>query len=158
MSRGYIAKNYFLNGYNCSQSVVLAFSDMTGLTSDSLAMLAQPFGGGMGGMREVCGTVSGMWIVLGALFGDSQPKNPKKRNELYARVRELAQRFEDDNGSLICRELLGLTPLGSSKVLVGDKPIVTNKNKRPCPELCEYVGDLLEEYIDEHQSEIVNSK
>lgn len=158
MSRGDIAKNYFLNGYNCSQSVVLAFSDMTGLTSDSLAMLAQPFGGGMGGMREVCGTVSGMWIVLGALFGDSQPKNPKKRNELYARVRELAQRFEYDNGSLICRELLGLTPLGSSKGLVGDKPIVTNKNKRPCPELCKYVGDLLEEYIDEHQSEIVNSK
>lgn len=156
MSRGDIAKNYFLNGYNCSQSVVLAFSDLTGLDEKALAMLSQPFGGGMGGMREVCGTVSGMWIVLGALFGDSAPKNPQKRNELYARVRELASGFEQDNGSLICRELLGLAPLGSSKGLVGDKPIVTNKNKRPCPELCKYAADLLEEYINAHKNELVN--
>ena len=154
MTRGEIAKNYFLNGYNCSQSVVLAFSDLTGYDEKTMAMLAQPFGGGMGGMREVCGTVSGMWMVLGALFGDSDPKNPKKRNELYARVREIAARFEQDNGSLICRELLGLVPLGSSKGLIGDKPIVTNKSKRPCPELCRYAADLLDEYIKEHSGEI----
>ena len=156
MSRGEIAKNYFLNGYNCSQSVVLAFSDMTGFDEKSLAMLAQPFGGGMGGMREVCGTVSGMWIVLGALFGDSEPKHPKQRNELYARVRELAQKFEEDNGSLICRELLGLVPLGSAKNAVGGVPVV-NKNKRPCPELVKYAADLLDEYIEKHKGEITKA-
>ena len=157
MTRGDIAKKYFLNGYNCSQAVVLAISDMTGYDEKSLAMLSQPFGGGMGGMREVCGTVSGMWIVLGTLFGSAEPKNPQKRNELYARVREIAAKFEQDNGSLICRELLGLAPIGSSKGLVGDKPIVTNKGKRPCPELCKYAADLLEEYISEHMNEIVSA-
>lgn len=152
MTREDLAKKYFLNGYNCSQSVVLAFSDITGFDQKSLAMLAQPFGGGMGGLRETCGTVSGMWLVLGALYGDCEAKNPKKRNELYARVRELAARFESDNGSLICRELLGLVPLGSSKGMVGDKP-VTSDNKRPCPDLCKYAADILEEYIENHKNE-----
>lgn len=156
MSRGEIAKNYFLNGYNCSQAVVLAFSDMTGFDEKPLAMLSQPFGGGMGGMREVCGTVSGMWIVLGALFGDSEPKNPKKRNELYARVRELAKKFEEDNGSIICRELLGLVPLGSGKNAVGGIPVI-HREKRPCPELVKYAADLLEEYIEKHKGEITKA-
>jgi len=150
MTRGDIAKNYFLSGYNCSQSVVLAFSDLTGYDESTIAMLSQPFGG----MREVCGTVSGMWIVLGALFGDSEPGHPKRRNELYARVREIAEQFERDNGSLICRELVGLSPVGRSRGLIGDKHAAVSKNRLSCPELCKYTADLLEEYLAKHIEEI----
>jgi len=154
MTKGDIAKKHFLEGYNCSQSVVMAFSDMINVDEKSLLMLAQPFGGGMGGMHEVCGTVSGMWIVLGSLFGDNQPHNPQKRKEIYARVRELAQKFEEDNHSLVCRELLGLVPLGSSKGAIGSNGGALNKGKRSCPDLCKYAADLLEEYINEHKNEI----
>ena len=65
MDRGEIAKGYFLKGYNCSQAIVLAFSDRTGLDEHTGAKLASSFGGGMGRMREVCGAFSGMLIVLG---------------------------------------------------------------------------------------------
>ncbi len=157
MSRGDIAKNYFLNGYNCAQSVVMAFNDCIKIDEKILLMLSQPFGGGMGGMHEVCGTVSGMWIVLGSLYGDAQPKNPQKRNELYARVRVLANTFENDNHSLICRELLGLVPLGSSKGLMGKNDARINKGKRACPDLCKYAADILEEYINNHKDEIVKA-
>ncbi|MBQ3969524.1 MAG: C_GCAxxG_C_C family protein [Clostridia bacterium] len=156
MTRGELAKRNFLSGYNCSQAVVLAFSDLTGFDKESLALLSQPFGTGMGGMREVCGTVSGMWFVLGAIFGDPNPGNPQKRNELYKRVRELADKFEQDNGSIVCRELLGLVPPGTRKGLITDKAI--KREKRPCPELCEYAANILDEYIKEHRKDLLKTE
>ena len=61
--RGDKAKNLFLQGYTCAQAVVLAFEDVTGLERTVAARLASGFGGGMGRMREVCGAVSGMFLV-----------------------------------------------------------------------------------------------
>ncbi len=155
-SRGELAKDYFLSGYNCCQSVVLAFSDLTDFDEKMLSAISRPFGTGMGGMRETCGTVSGMWIVLGAVFGDQDQKDPRKRNELYSRVRELANRFEEANGSLYCRELLGLTPVVKGKDVFADVPEI-KKEKRPCPELVKFAADLLQEYIEDHKSEITKA-
>ena len=64
-----LARSYFLEGYNCSQSVLLAFHEELGLDKETAARMASPFGGGMGRLREVCGTVSGMLLVLGLLRG-----------------------------------------------------------------------------------------
>ena len=69
------AKENFLQGYNCSQSVIKAFEDMYDMDSEQLLMLCSPFGGGMGRLREVCGTVSGMFMVLGILYGYKDPKD-----------------------------------------------------------------------------------
>ncbi|MDL2238068.1 C-GCAxxG-C-C family protein, partial [Christensenellaceae bacterium OttesenSCG-928-K19] len=60
------AEAYFKEGYNCAQAVALAYADEMGMTHEQIAMLASPFGGGMGRMREVCGAVSGMFLVQGA--------------------------------------------------------------------------------------------
>ena len=108
MDRGALAKEYFLKGYNCSQSVLLAFSDRTGLDEHFAAKLSSSFGGGMGRMREVCGAVSGMMMVLGILYGyDAADPTAKEDKTLhYSRVQELARRFREETGSLICRELL----------------------------------------------------
>ena len=70
--RGEIAKKNFLSGMNCCQAVLLAFSDLTGLDEATALKMAAPFGGGVGRMREVCGTVSGMCMVLGMLFYDAK--------------------------------------------------------------------------------------
>jgi len=67
------ARGLFKEGYNCSQAVLLAFSDVTGLDDNTALMLASSFGGGMGRLREVCGAVSGMFMVIGILCGYYSP-------------------------------------------------------------------------------------
>lgn len=149
MNRGQIAKEHFENGYNCTQSVVLAFKDVVGLDEKTIAVVAQPFGGGMGRLREVCGTFSGILFVLGAVFGNDNPKDYEKKSELYKRVQELAKRFEKDNGSIVCRELLGLNVKHS--ISQPERRTEQYYKKRPCPQLVYYAANLLEEYLNENQ-------
>ena len=104
--KGQLAKSYFEQGYNCAQAVLLAFCKETGFTLERSAKLASAFGGGMGRMREVCGAVSAMLMVEGLLQGYDDPKAKEEKTELYARVRTLADRFREQNGSIICRDLL----------------------------------------------------
>ena len=103
------AEQLFMEGYNCSQAVLLSYSDITGLDDKTAAMLASGFGGGMGRMREVCGAVSGMFIVLGIVAGYSDPSDAQGKKSTYAAIQELASRFRKENGSIICKELLGLS-------------------------------------------------
>ena len=149
MTRGDKAKNYFSNGYNCAQSVALAFCDVTGFDEKTTAMLSNAFGGGMGGMREVCGTVSGALFVLSCVYSHD-PKDSAARRMLYASVQELGKQFEQDNGSIVCRELLGMTELGSSKGKPFQRP--AGFKKRACPELVKYTANLLENYLDKHKN------
>lgn len=126
-------------GYNCAQSVVLAFEDLLPLDGETLARLSASFGGGIGGMREVCGAVSGMAMVLGFLYGNSDPKDRAAKGEHSARVQALAGKFRERNGEVVCKRLLGLEPVPGKEL-----------KKRPCGE---YVGDaaeFLEEYISSH--------
>lgn len=104
--KGTLAKTYFTQGYNCAQSVLLAFCDETGMTEEQAARLASSFGGGMGRLREVCGAVSSMFTVLGVTNGYSDPKDKQSKDAQYARVQKLAESFRQKNHTIICRELL----------------------------------------------------
>lgn len=148
MSRGEAARTYFLKGYNCTQSVVLAFSDRIGLDEETLARLCSPFGGGMGRMREVCGTVTGMYLVLGYLYGYADPKALQKKRELYAQVQQLAEAFRKENGSIICRQLLSGAGVAVSDDPKAEARTVQYYKKRPCADLCAFAVDLLEKYIN----------
>lgn len=148
MTKGDKAKELFLQGYNCSQAVVLAFAEDLGLDKKTALMISSPFGGGMGRLREVCGTVSGMYIVLGMKCGYSDPTARFEKTQLYKDVQELARRFKEQKGSIICRELLNLRIKGA------DNPIPKERTEeyyitRPCPELCKFAADLIEEYLCE---------
>lgn len=87
--------------------MVGAFADVIGVDFDTAVRIGSGFGGGMGRLREVCGTFSGAVMVINMLYGYSDPKNVQAKAELYARIQELAAQFRRDNGSLICKELLG---------------------------------------------------
>ncbi len=101
------AGELFLAGSNCSQAVVLAFQDVIGLDAAAAARLSSPFGGGMGRMREVCGAVSGMLMVLGLLYGYEDPgEKDIRKKQLYQEVQALAGQFREETGSIICREIL----------------------------------------------------
>lgn len=148
-TKGDIAKQYFLDGYNCAQAVLLAFADDFGLEKNTAVMLSSSFGGGMGRLREVCGAVSGMFMVLGLKYGYASPENNEAKKELYKKVQEVAGLFKEDNGSIICRELLGLNQKGKSD----PTPEVRTENyykKRPCKELVKFAADLVDEYIKNH--------
>ena len=101
-----LAQDLFYQGYNCAQSVFCAFCDETGLDLDTAARLSSSFGGGLGRLRELCGAVSGAELALGMLRGYSDVEDPALKSAHYARVRELAARFAEQNGTMICRELL----------------------------------------------------
>ena len=100
------AMNLFKEGYNCSQSVFLAFKDLYGIDRHTALKLSSSFGGGMGRLREVCGSVSGMFLTAGILYGYDSPKDRSSKTEHYKRIQELARSFEELNGSIVCRELL----------------------------------------------------
>ena len=85
-----LARKLFLEGYNCAQSVFCAFCDMTGLDRETAARLASSFGGGMGRLRETCGTVSAAAMVLGMVMGYSDPKDIEAKKAHYRLVREFA--------------------------------------------------------------------
>ena len=146
MSKGDIAKGYFEQGYNCSQSVALAFADEVGMNGKLIARLTGGFGGGIGRMREVCGTVSGTAFVLSALYGYSDPTDADAKAQLYADVQKVAGEFKDKNGSVVCRDLLGLTQDGFDNPQP-EKRTDTYYKKRPCGDLVKMSADLLEKFI-----------
>ena len=144
-TRGERAMQLFEEGYNCSQAVLLAFEDMTGLERETAARLASSFGGGLARMREVCGAVSGGAMVLGLLHGYDDPKDYEAKKAHYEFVQEFARRFKEQNGSVICRELLA----GTSDVNgnIPEKRTAAYYKKRPCPELVKQAADILEEML-----------
>lgn len=148
-TKGEIAKQYFLDGYNCAQAVVLAFAQDFGLDKKTAVMLSSSFGGGMGRLREVCGAVSGMFMVLGLKYGYASPEDNQAKKELYKKVQEVAGLFKDDNGSIICRELLGLNQTGKSDP-TPDLRTESYYKKRPCKDLVQFAADLVDEYIKNH--------
>ena len=144
MNHKEIAIDFFKQGYNCAQAVVMAFADMTGLDAKQSARLASSFGGGLGRMREVCGTVSGMATVLGILYGYDDPKAPGAVQEHYARMQEIAGKFKELNGSIVCRELLG----GSPSTGGAPEPRTAEYyKKRPCADLVGIAAEILDDYI-----------
>lgn len=146
MSKGDIAKQNFMNGYNCSQAVLLAFCENFGLEKETALKISEPFGGGMGRMREVCGTVTGMFMVIGLAMGNDNSKDNTTKKNVYKSVQELAEKFKEDNGSIICRELLGFQKNNKESYVPSERTTEYYK-KRPCPELCKYAADILEEYL-----------
>ncbi len=144
------AEKLFKMGYNCSQSVAGAFCDMTGLTLESTAKLASSFGGGFGRLREVCGAVSGMMLVLGICDGYSDPTDNITKKAHYEKVQKLAGEFRDINGSIICRELLNGMSNGDGK---DNSPNPAERTaeyykKRPCAELVGIAAEILDRYFE----------
>ena len=145
MDRIIRAAELFEGGYNCAQSVAAAFSDLMGMTPEAAARTVSAFGGGMGRMREVCGAVSGMFFVVGSLYGYDRP-DPKAQMELYAAVQMLAEQFRQQVGSVICREILKNPPSDP-------KPTPRTEAfyaKRPCTRMVALAAELLETYIEKH--------
>ena len=147
MNHAQKAFDLFKSGYNCAQAVAVAFCDVTALTEIQAARMASAFGGGMGRMREVCGAVSGMFMVLGVLYGyDETVEDDSQKKQTYKDVQALAEKFRAECGSIICREILKNPP---------SDPNPTPRTaefyaQRPCARMVMTAARLMDEFIAEH--------
>ena len=148
MTHSQKAGELFAAGKNCAQAVFASFCDVTGMDEEMALRLSSSFGGGMGRMREVCGAVSGAFMVIGVLYGYSEHDEQAKK-ELYAMVRDFADRFRSRNGSIICRELLSGAGVPSDTSNDPEKRTPEYYKKRPCREYVEIAAEILDEMIAE---------
>ena len=143
MDHGALSKEMFCKGYNCAQAVVAAFHEELGMTESEAARLSSSFGGGMGRMRETCGAVSGMLLVAGLLWGYGTPGDDEAKAAHYRLVQEMAAKFRERTGSLICRELLGNPPSDPNPT-----PRTADFYKtRPCAGFVALAAEILDEEI-----------
>ncbi|MBQ9118534.1 MAG: GNAT family N-acetyltransferase [Lachnospiraceae bacterium] len=149
-SRVDVAEALFREGYNCSQAVFGAHGDLYGLERDMAMRLAASFGGGMGRMREVCGTLSGTFLIAGMETGATEGKDAAGKKRNYDMVQQLAGVYRAENGSIICRELLGLDKNGQkadTSVTTPDARTEEYYRKRPCIQLIRRAAAMAEEML-----------
>lgn len=151
MTRKELALNFFTEGYNCNQSVLLAFEDLLPLDRDMLAKLGSGFGGGIGRLREICGAVSGMVTVLNLLYGYTLPTDTKGKAAQYAEIQALAAKFEAENGAIVCRDLLHLKVTKDNPT--PDERTAQYYHDRRCKDLVGSAVAILSDYIEQHPIE-----
>lgn len=139
------ARALFMEGYNCSQAVFGAFCEDFGIPFETGMKMVSSLGGGMGRLREVCGAVSAMFLIAGLKDGYQDPKDYEAKAEHYARIQALAEQFRHENGSIICRELLG--EQGKDHSPVPGKRTDAYYQKRSCPELVYMAAKMIEETL-----------
>ena len=113
-SRVQDAVGLFESGYNCAQSVFAAYADLFGMDRQTALRMSSAMGGGIGRMREVCGTVSAMALLAGLKEGNDDPENEEAKERIYALVRKMSDRFKKEQNTIICRELLGIQQMEQS--------------------------------------------
>lgn len=137
------AMELFKQGYNCSQSVYGAFCEDFSLDFNQAMCIASGLGGGVGRLREVCGAVSGMALVLSLKYGNYAPDDHESKAELYKKIQFVAGEFEKANGSIICKNLLKVEKTSPEP----EKRTEAFYHKRPCGELVGCAAEILEKFL-----------
>ena len=145
------ARELFLSGYNCAQSVAAAFAPEMGMDERAVLRLISGFGGGLGGLRVMCGTVSAMCMVVGYLHGYDEAEDFEGKKHLYATEQRMAARFTDRYGTLNCRELL--TAAGVEVKNTPSERTPEYYRKRPCVRYVEACAGILADELNELNGE-----
>ncbi|MBE7034805.1 MAG: C_GCAxxG_C_C family protein [Ruminococcaceae bacterium] len=127
------AIHYHEQGYNCAQSVLLAFCDELGLSPEAAAQLSLPFGSGMSGLRDTCGALTGAFMVIGLAAKSATPPSPAEKAAVYQKAKAFAQQFQTANGSMACRDLLAMA--------------AQSKTAKDCPALVADTAEQLEAFL-----------
>lgn len=135
----------FESGFNCAQSVFSTYADLFGIDRKTALKMAGALGAGIGRMREVCGPVSAMALLAGLKEGNADPDDEQAKAHIYSLVREMASRFREEKGSIICRELLGIEGLEENAAPSVRTPAYYAS--RPCSGLVECAAKIIEEVL-----------
>lgn len=147
------AVDNFMAGYGCCQSVVAAFADLYGLDETNAKRIAAGFGGGVGRMRMMCGCVSGIVMLVGLDCGQTEGSDREGKSACYKVVQELLEKSKQDNGSLICAEILGIKGYDKAMCSYVASPRTAEYYKqRPCAAKVESAARIFANYLKEKDS------
>ncbi len=141
------AKELFLEGYNCAQSVAGAFCEDVGIDFDTAIKLSSSFGAGMGKLREVCGALSGAFMIAGLKYGYTSPTDNVHKAQHYKLIQDMARKFREQTGSIICRELLQISNEEKQNHIPSERTPDYYK-KRPCVVMVEIAADILDNVLN----------
>lgn len=141
MSKVNQAVDCFNSGFNCAQAVLSAYCEELGLDRESALKLSCAFGGGIGRLGHVCGAVSGACLLIGLKYGQALPNDSAAKEKTYALAQEFSKRFEERNGSVLCRDLLGVD------LLSGDKSLAAERVRSVCPKMVRDAAEIIEELL-----------
>ena len=148
MDKAKKAVELFESGYNCSQAIVLAVEDYLNVDRKTLQSLSSSFGGGISRLREVCGCVSGMAIIMGIIHGDYDVNDNDQKAKHYELIQKLALKFKEKTNSINCAELLDKV-----KEVESPTPEVRTKEyyeKRPCSKYIKIMAEIIESELSNH--------
>ncbi|MCR5352118.1 MAG: C-GCAxxG-C-C family protein [Bacteroidales bacterium] len=151
-SRADYAAELFLQGFNCGQSVVMAFADRYGLTPELAARISGAFGGGMGLQRMTCGTVLGLATLAGLEEGMTDPADKESRKRCFSAIQQLTEAFKEQYGSAICAEILGIPGHVKSEGPAQHLPVPEAFKAKPCALKVQLAVRLFERYLQEKES------
>lgn len=139
-----IAIEKFKKGYNCCQAVICSYCSELGMSETEVFKLTEGFELGMGGLKDTCGAVTGMFMTISFANSAGDIKNPRTTKlDTYEKIRELADTFQQKNGSIYCRDL---------KSTDGAQPL------RSCIQCVENAARLTDAYFEQNQVEYGQSK
>lgn len=130
------AVKLFESGCTCSQAVFVSYAEDFGMDIETAMKVSVALGGGMARMRETCGAVSAMALIAGLKYGGIDPTDVAAKSKALDAAKCLAEKFKEEHGSIVCKELLGLEPpRGQTELL---------PKKLPCKELVRKAAEFLE--------------
>lgn len=135
----------FEMGFNCAQAVFSTYADLFGIDKETALCMASSLGAGIGRMREVCGPVSAMALLAGLKEGNADPENEKAKAHIYQLVREMADCFREEKGSILCRELLGIE--GREESAAPSPRTPQYYQSRPCSGLVRCAAKIIEQKL-----------
>lgn len=144
------AVQLFMQGYGCCQSVVAAYADLYGFTERQALLLSAGFGGGIGRMRMTCGAVSALVILAGMHSGQTEGADREGKARCYRHVQQLIERSKQQNGSIICAELLGLKAASQVGSPIPSERTPQYYRQRPCAAKVENAARLFAQFLAEN--------
>lgn len=152
MNKADYAVDCYNSGFSCSQAVFTAFCEDFGLDKKLGLKIACSFGGGMGHIGEVCGAVTGAFLVLGLKYGQDDEEDKYSKAMNYLLVRDFASRFRKLNGSINCKELINYDLSDENQLNAARQ---TDVFKTKCPKYVRDAVGLLEEMMAEHEGKSI---
>ncbi len=142
MSKKEIAVELFNKGYACSQAVLATYSEELGLDYELALKVSTAFGGGMGRLGEVCGAVTGAYMLIGLKYGKVKEEDSQSKEMAYELVNKFSDKFIEMNGSINCRELIEVD------LKSDDKNIIAEKVKTICTKAVKDAAVIIEELLE----------
>ena len=146
------AEELFMQGFNCSQSVAAAFADVYGYTEEQMLRVSAGFGAGIGRLRLSCGAFNAMALLAGLDCGSVTPGDREGKSYNYKVVQQLAERFREEHGSLICSELLRLKK-GAPLTYEASERTAEYYKTRPCVRQIISAARIYAEYLEEKEQD-----